>query len=199
MARKPAKDTKKRRAREEEPEEEELEDEDDDLEEEEELTAEDVAEMSRSDLVDLIEAEDLDVDPDDYKGRKKLDELRDAVAEELFGDEDEDEDEDEEDDDEDEEDEEFSEDDIMSMKKEDLLELIEENDLDVQVKKNMKLKALREAVVEAYFEEEDEDEEEDEEEEEEFYTEDELKKKSKAELVEIILELQEGIDGEDDE
>lgn len=49
-------------------------------EEPEELTYEDLAEMNIAEMVDVIEAKDLDIDSDDYDGIK---DLRIAVAEEL--------------------------------------------------------------------------------------------------------------------
>jgi hypothetical protein len=68
---------------------------------------------------------------------------------------------DSEDDDADSEEEELDESDIKKMKKAELLELIEEENLDIDPGDHKGIKALREAVIESYFEE-DEDEEDDE-------------------------------------
>ena len=59
---------------------------------------------------------------------------------------------------EDEDEDEIDESDIRKMKKAELLELIEEEDLDIDVSDFKKIADLREAVVEALFEEEGEDE-----------------------------------------
>lgn len=86
-------------------------------EEEEELTPEDIEGMSKKELLALIEEEDLDVDPDGLK----LGELREAVSEELFGEDsdeeeveevEEDEEDEEEEDDEEAEEEEEEDDDV---------------------------------------------------------------------------------------
>ncbi len=68
---------------EEEEEEEEDDAEEDDAEEddaEEEWTLEELDELDRDSLIELIDDEELDLDPDDYKSTKKL---RAAIAEEL--------------------------------------------------------------------------------------------------------------------
>ena len=65
----------KKAKKEEEPEEEEEE------EEAEDLTEDDINDMKRKALLTLIEDEDIDIDPDDYK---KLADLKEAVIEEYF-------------------------------------------------------------------------------------------------------------------
>lgn len=81
---------------------------------------------------------------------------------------DEEEDEDEEDEDEDEEEgDEYTEEEILKMKKAELLELIEEEELDVDPK-GMKIKELRTAVADEYFGDDDDEEEGDEEEDDDF-------------------------------
>ena len=64
----------------------------------------------------------------------------------------------------DEEEEEISEDDIKAMKKPELLDLIKEEELDIDLKKCKKIADLRDAVIDALFEEEIEEDGEEEEE-----------------------------------
>jgi hypothetical protein len=62
------------------------------------ITWEDLEDMEEDDLLDFINDMDLEIDPDDYKGLLgyKLDELREAIADELgLPDEDEEEEEEE--------------------------------------------------------------------------------------------------------
>jgi len=61
------------------------------------------------------------------------------------------------------EEEEISEEDILAMKKPELLDLIKEEELDIDLKKCKKIADLRDAVIDALFEEEEETEESDEE------------------------------------
>lgn len=179
--------------------------------------------MKKAELVELIEAAGLEIEVDG-----KVAEIRDELIEELElgededeDDEDEDEDDDDEDEDEDDEDEddddedededdedEVTEDQINEMDKKELLAFIEEEELEIEDAKKMKLPALRAAVIEAIFEDEDEEDEDDEddededdedEDEEESYTEEDLKKLSKGDLIKIILEAQEGGDEDEDE
>ena len=56
-------------------------DEDEDEDEDEEITWDDLVEMDEEELVELIDAEDLDVDADDYEDDE--DGLRKAIAEEM--------------------------------------------------------------------------------------------------------------------
>ena len=67
----------------------------------------------------------------------------------------------------DEEEEEISEDDIKAMKKPELLDLIKEEELDIDLKKCKKIADLRDAVIDALFEEEDAENSGDDEEDEE--------------------------------
>lgn len=96
-----------------------------DEEEGDDITEEDVAAMKLADLKALIKAEELDVET---KGVKLAD-LREAVADALFGDEEEAEDEeeaDEEDEEPEDEEEELSEADLKGMKLAELQELVDE-------------------------------------------------------------------------
>ncbi len=160
----------------------------------------DVKSLKWEELVRLIKQDNLDVDADDFDGRGKLSKIREAIIEELFDDdEDEDDDEDDDDDDDDDDDEEeLEEDDINDMSRGELVTLIDDEELDIKpkdkkFKKSKGLAALREAVIEELFDDDDEDDEE----EDEGYTEADLKKMGKKELVALVLELQE--DDEDDE
>lgn len=85
----------------------------------------DLEDMSKKQLLKLIDKEDLDVDPDDYDD---VDELRDAVEEALDdqgGDDDDDDDDDDKDSDKDSDDADFD-----DMDKDELLEYIEEKEID---------------------------------------------------------------------
>ncbi len=113
----------------------------------------------------------LDEEYDDEEGDTpdNKDEEEDEEWEDEEDDSEEDDSEDEEDDSEDEDSEEeeddLTEEDVMKMKKSELVELIEDEELDIDIK-GMKIKEIRESVVEAIFEdEEDGDENEDEDEE----------------------------------
>lgn len=157
-----------------------------------------VKKMKASDLEEVIDEHELDVDLDDHK---KLADKRAAVIEAL---EEEEEEEEEGEDDEGEEEEKEGEEEVDAeelaesvddMKKAEIIKLIEEHELDVDPDDHKKLSALRVAVVEAieeqYGEEEEEEdadegeEEEEEGEEEEPYTKDELKAMTPKELKEI--------------
>ncbi len=139
--------------------------EDDEDDDEGEITAEDVMKMKKSTLLELADDYELDIP----KGMK-LKELREFIIEELFEEDDsvdpddeeiEDTDiDDTEDDDSEEDDEETVEldpEDIMKMKKSELLELADDYELDIP--KGMKLKKLREFLIEELFEDEEEDSE----------------------------------------
>ncbi len=137
-------------------------------EEDGDLTEEDIRTMKKADLIQLIEDEGLDTDPSEYK---KVGDLREAVIEEAFGEDDpeeadepaEDEDApaddwgdfDSEDKPEDAADDgDLTEEDIMAMKRDELIQLIEEEDLDTDPKKYKVLSKLRKAVVAEAFGEE---------------------------------------------
>lgn len=107
--------------------------------------------------------EEVDEETEDDQEEYNKEDSEDSEDEEWEDSEEEDEDEEdseEEDEDEDDEEEDLTEDEIMKMKKAELLELIEEEQLDVDPK-GLKLKELREAVCDAYFGDEEEDEDED--------------------------------------
>ena len=171
-----------------------------DDEEEEAIGPEDVAAMKRTELIELVKENELDLDPDDYKGTGGLAKFRAAVTEAAFGEDDEDEeledDEDEEleDDEEDaeDEDEELTEASLADMNRKQLLEVAEEHGLEVDEDDYPKSKkgtnSLRDDLIATLFEDEDDDEEdadddeEEADEEEEGYTEAELKDMSPADL-----------------
>ena len=121
-------------------------DDDDDNEgDDDDITADDINGMKKAELAELIDDEELDVDPADFKGKGALDNLREAVAEAMELDDEED----------DEEDEGYTEAAVLKMKKAELVEIIEENELDVKPdsKKLAKIGKLRQAVIDALEEE----------------------------------------------
>jgi hypothetical protein len=159
-----------------------------------------INEMDREAIENLISENGIDVNPKDFKKTKAgLADLRAAVIAAAFGDEAEEEEaeEDEADDEEGGEDEEsadISEEDINAMDRDELVALIEENGLEVAHKKITKLPALKKAVIEAIAAasededgegDEDESGDEDEEAEAEAYTRDDLNKMNVSDLKEI--------------
>jgi hypothetical protein len=138
------------------------------------LTEDDIKKMKRPELVQLIEDEELETDPADYK---KIADLRDAVIEEAFGeeeeakeddaeeesdeeegddgwgdfDDDKSDDAEESDDPEEEADDSLTEEDIMAMKRPELVALIKDEELDTDPKKYKVLSKLRAAVIEEAF------------------------------------------------
>ena len=105
-----------------------------------------------------FEAADEEEAEEEYEDEPEEDEEEDEEYDEDGDEEEADEDEEDE---EDEDEDELTEDDIMKMKKSELVELIDEEELDIDIK-GMKIKDIREAVIDEMFVE-DEDEEYDEE------------------------------------
>ena len=139
----------------------EVEEEDDEV-----YTAEDINGMAKPDLVDLITENELDIKT---KG-VKVTELRDAIIEELGLGEAEEKEEEEKDEVEPEaetKDEGVNAEEIKTMKKQDVIDLIDDNKIPVDYEKIKSIKALRQAVID-YLEDEEEAEAEDSETDEEF-------------------------------
>ena len=107
-------------------------------EETEGYTWEEINTMKKKDLVKIIKEDDLDIDPNKYP---KLKDLKEAVFEEVGVEEDEDEAEEEET-----EEEQISWDDIDAMKKKELKEYIEDNELEVDPDDYKKIADLKKAV-----------------------------------------------------
>ena len=175
---------------------EENEDDEEDEDEEDEISYNDVMEMDKDDLDELVDENDITVKK---TVKKNLDKYRIAVAEalELEEDDEEAEDESEEDEDESSDEDAITEDDINEMDKDELNELVEENELEIAKKDTKTLKKYRAAVIDAIdFDEEEEDdsEEEDEEdsEEQEVSYED-IMEMSKDELEEVDSENDLGV------
>ena len=147
----------------EETEDEEAEDEEEEAEEDEEeeveVSEEEIAKMPLKELKELIKEAGLDIDP---KGMKLAD-LREAVTEALFGDEDEegdeeDEEEDEEGDEEEGDEDELSEEDLRAMKLNELQELCEEWGIgEPKIKKGTSLKDKKELYVQHIMEHSEEE------------------------------------------
>lgn len=133
---------------EDEAEDDEAEDDDDDGEE---LSEADVKKMKKAELVELIEDEELDIDT-----KQKLADLKAAVIEELFGEDDEDEDEDEDDDDDDDGEEPYTEDELEDMSLEELQEVADAWELKApKIKKGAKLSVKKAAYIKLILEAQD--------------------------------------------
>lgn len=104
-------------------------------EEGDEVDEETIRGMDRKELVAFIKENDLGIDPKEYK---KLSDLQDAVIEQIS---------------ENGEEEGLTSEEVMEMDREQLIELIEENELDINPKKFKKTSDLAEAVCEKLFEE----------------------------------------------
>lgn len=123
-----------------------------------ELTYEDVMEMDKDELLELAEEEEIKVTA---KAKKKLDTLREFIADKLELEPSDEEDEEGEDEDGDE----ITADDVNEMDKDELLELAEENDIKVLAKVKKSVAKLRAFLIEKLELEEGDDDEEDEEDE----------------------------------
>jgi hypothetical protein len=135
------------------------EDDEEDEEDEDDLSEADVKKMKKAELLELIEEEELEIET---KGMSVAD-LKAAIIEELFSEEDE-EDEDEEDaDDEDEDDEDeegYTEEELAELDLKDLQEIVDAWELDhPKFKKGVKLAAKKKAYIALIIEAQDEDEE----------------------------------------
>lgn len=127
------------------------------------LTYEDVMAMSKAEIKELIEEEELEIR---LTKNSKVANLRKRVIDELELEEAEEEEEDEDEDDDGIDNSEVTAEDVEAMSKAELKELIEEEELEIRVTKASKVANLRKRVIEELELGEDEEEEEDEEDEE---------------------------------